>query len=63
MDKPSVDYILILIVSLGGNLFLSSIGNLISSMTLHSKTNEMIIPILLFPFSNLILLKILPPNP
>ena len=52
-------YILILMVSLGGNLFLSSIGNLISSMTLRSKTNEMIIPILLFPFSIPILLSII----
>lgn len=52
-------YILILIVSLGGNLFLSSIGNLISSMTLRSKTNAMIIPILLFPFSIPILLSII----
>ena len=40
-------------------MFLSLLGNIICSMTLRSKNNEMIIPILLFPFSIPILLSII----
>ena len=52
-------YILIFVLTLGVNLFLSAIGNIICSMTLRSKNNEMIIPILLFPFSTPILLSVI----
>ena len=50
---------IILILSLCTNSFLSLIGNVICGMTLRSKNNEMIIPILLFPFSIPILLSII----
>ena len=50
---------IILILSLCTNSFLSLIGNIICGMTLRSKNNEMIIPILLFPFSIPILLSII----
>ena len=53
------NYLLLFILSLGANLFLSVLGNIICSMTLHSKNNEMIIPILLFPFSTPVLLSVI----
>ena len=53
------NYLLLFILSLGANLFLSALGNIICSMTLHSKNNEMIIPILLFPFSTPVLLSVI----
>jgi len=53
------NYLLLFILGLGTNLFLSALGNIICSMTLHSKNNEMIIPILLFPFSTPILLSVI----
>ena len=53
------NYLLLFILSLGANLFLSALGNIICSMTLHSKNNEMIIPILLFPFSIPVLLSVI----
>tara|TARA_B100000900_G_scaffold215679_1_gene182651 strand:+ start:638 stop:1288 length:651 start_codon:yes stop_codon:yes gene_type:complete len=49
----------IMMLSFGTNMFLSLLGNIICSMTLRSKNNEMIIPILLFPFSIPILLSII----
>ena len=53
------NYLLLFILSLGANFFLSVLGNIICSMTLHSKNNEMIIPILLFPFSTPVLLSVI----
>mgnify|MGYP001421405926 CR=1 FL=1 len=49
----------IMMLSFGTNMFLSLLGNIICSMTLRSKNNEMIIPILLFPFSIPMLLSII----
>ena len=53
------NYLILFFLSLGANLFLSVLGNIICSMTLHSKNNEMIIPILLFPFSTPVLLSVI----
>ena len=41
------------------NWYISSLGNIIGGITLRSNRNEMIIPILLFPFSAPILLAII----
>tara|TARA_Y100001968_G_C19286250_1_gene681838 strand:+ start:402 stop:1052 length:651 start_codon:yes stop_codon:yes gene_type:complete len=49
----------IIFLTLAVNLYLSALGNIIGGMTLRSNRNEMIIPILLFPFSAPILLAII----
>ena len=46
----------IICLTLITNWYLSALGNIIGGMTLRSNRNEMIIPILLFPFSAPILL-------
>ena len=46
-------------LTLATNWYISALGNIIGGMTLRSNRNEMIIPILLFPFSAPILLAII----
>tara|TARA_Y100000996_G_C22534339_1_gene647760 strand:- start:712 stop:1362 length:651 start_codon:yes stop_codon:yes gene_type:complete len=49
----------VLFLTLATNWYISSLGNIIGGITLRSNRNEMIIPILLFPFSAPILLAII----
>ena len=49
----------IICLTLAVNWYLSALGNIIGGMTLRSNRNEMIIPILLFPFSAPILLAVI----
>jgi|TARA_B100000519_G_C14222018_1_gene428036 heme exporter protein CcmB len=49
----------VLFLTFATNWYISSLGNIIGGITLRSNRNEMIIPILLFPFSAPILLAII----
>jgi len=49
----------VVFLTLVTNWYISSLGNIIGGITLRSNRNEMIIPILLFPFSAPILLAII----
>ena len=49
----------VILLTLVTNWYISSLGNIIGGITLRSNRNEMIIPILLFPFSAPILLAII----
>ena len=49
----------IICLTLATNWYISALGNIIGGITLRSNRNEMIIPILLFPFSAPILLAII----
>ena len=49
----------VIFLTLVTNWYISSLGNIIGGITLRSNRNEMIIPILLFPFSAPILLAII----